>query len=150
MFDLEAICSEVEKLDPITFAQLIGEKGESVIAGIAGITGDGDDAITLFTALVLSVAISDSKLDEKEYTLIKPLLEEAVGEEISYDEAIEFMSAFKSQRGDYNKLTEALSSLFSVASDELKSDIVLLCLLICATDGKISKREKNWLQKLIG
>ena len=149
MFDLEAICSEVEKLDPMTFAKLIGEKGQSVISGLAAIIGDADDAVTMFTAMVLGAVISDGKLDEKEFGLIQPLLEEAVGEKPTYEEAVEFMSAFKSAKNDYKKLTDALSIMFKAASDELKSDIVTLCFLVCATDGKISKREKNWIAKIV-
>ena len=78
MFDLEKVCSEVEKLDPMTFAQQIADKSKSVISGMASIVGDTDDAAMLFKVLVFGAVISDGKLDEKEFGLIKPLLEEVV------------------------------------------------------------------------
>ena len=34
-------------------------------------------------------------------------------------------------------------------SDEMKTDIVIVAMLICAVDGKISFKEKNWIKKLI-
>ena len=57
MFDLEEVCGKVERLDPLTFAQLIGEKSESVMNGIAAIVGSKEDATTLFTTLVLGAVI---------------------------------------------------------------------------------------------
>ena len=33
--------------------------------------------------------------------------------------------------------------------DELKDDIVIVCMMICAIDGKISLKEKNWIKQLI-
>ncbi|MBO4500841.1 MAG: hypothetical protein J5760_01265 [Clostridia bacterium] len=149
MFDLEAICSEVEKLDPMTFASRISEKGKSVMGGIAAVVGDEENAKTLFSALVFGAVISDGKLDEKEFGLIKPLLEEVVEEEVCYADAVEFMDGLKSQGSDYKKMISAIVEMFGAVSDELKSDIVMLCLLVCASDGKISKREKNWLAKLV-
>ena len=32
---------------------------------------------------------------------------------------------------------------------DLKYDLCLVCMLICAVDGKISNKEKKWLQQLI-
>ena len=150
MFDLEKVCAEVEKLDPMTFAQQIADKSKSVISGMASIVGDTDDAAMLFKVLVFGAVISDGKLDEKEFGLIKPLLEEVVEQEINYEEATEFMSALKTEGAKYKSMITTLIGMFGAVSDELKSDIVMLCLLVCASDGKISKREKNWLAKLVG
>ena len=149
MFDLEAVCSEVEKLDPMTFANRISEKGKAVMSGIASIVGDEENATTLFSALMFGAVISDGKLDEKEFGLIKPLLEEAIEEEVNYEDAVEFMNGLKSQSSDYKKMISAIVEMFGAVSDELKSDIIMLCLMVCASDGKISKREKNWLAKLV-
>lgn len=150
MFDLEKVCADVEKLDPITFAKLIGEKSESVMNRMTEVVGSHDDAVTLFSVLVFGAANSDGKLDEKEFGLIKPLIEEAVEEEVTYEEAIAFMEGVRTQKAQFNKMISALSEMFGAVDDELKTDIVMLCLLICASDGKISKREKNWLAKFVG
>ena len=60
------------------------------------------------------------------------------------------MSALKTEGAKYKSMITTLIGMFGAVSDELKSDIVMLCLLVCASDGKISKREKNWLAKLVG
>ena len=150
MFDLEAICTEVEKTDPVTYARLIEEKRESVLAGITAIVGDAEEASTMLTMLVFGAVLSDGKFDEKEFGLVKPLIEEICEEELTYEEALEFMTAIKAERKSTNPLLVALVEMFGLASDELKNDTVMLCLLVCAADGKITKREKNWLAKLIG
>lgn len=150
MIDLEKLCADIEKLDPITYAKLIGEKGESVMKGITDVVGSHDDAVTLFSMLVFGAVNSDGKLDEKEFGLIKPLIEEAVEEEVDFEGATLFMEGIKSQKAEFNKMLISLSAMFGAISEELKTEIVTLCLLICASDGKISKREKNWIAKLVG
>lgn len=150
MLDIEKLCADIEKLDPFAFAGMIGEKGESVINGMAEVVGSHEDAVTLFTVLVFGAVNSDGKLDEKEFGLIKPLLEDAVEKEVDYESAVEFMSALKTQKNEYNKMIISLSAMFGAVSENLKTDIVTLCLLICASDGKISKREKNWIAKIAG
>ena len=43
--------------------------------------------------------------------------------------------------------------LCAVAADgklsELKEDIVLVCMMVCAVDGKISYKERKWINNLI-
>ncbi|MBQ9469116.1 MAG: TerB family tellurite resistance protein [Clostridia bacterium] len=150
MFDLDEVCGKVEKLDPMTYAQLISELSESVMKGLTAIVGNPDDAQTLLTSLILGAVISDGKIKEQEFGLIKPLFEEAVGEEVTFEEMTEFMDAFKTGKSDYKKMIASLTNLFGAVSDDLKSDTVMLCMLVCAADGKISVREKNWLRQLIG
>ena len=150
MFDLEAICTEVEKMDPVTYTRVIGEKRESVIKGITAVVGDAEQASTMLTMLVFGAVLSDGKFDEKEFGLTKPLIEEIAEQEVTYEEELEFMTAIKAERKSTNPLLVSLVEMFGLASDELKSDVVELCLLVCAADGKITKREKNWLAKLVG
>ena len=39
--------------------------------------------------------------------------------------------------------------ILGLLSDELKDDIVIICLMICAIDGKVSLKEKKWIKQLI-
>lgn len=34
-------------------------------------------------------------------------------------------------------------------SEELKENIIIVCLLICAVDGKVSPKEKTWIKQLV-
>ena len=149
MFDFDEVCRQAEKLDPVTYAAIITEKSQSVVAGIQAVTGDAELTKTLFTMLLLGAVVSDGKITEEEFGLIGPFLSEAVEQELTYEDAKEFMAQFKPDAKEYKDLIDSLTDLFGAVSEELKADIVTVCLLVCAADGKVSKREQKWLKKLI-
>ena len=149
MFDFDEVCRQAEKLDPVTYTEIITEKSRSAVAGIAAVTADADLTKTLFTMLLLGAVVSDGKITEEEFSLIGPFLSEAVGEKLTYEDAGKFMAQFKPDAKEYKDLIDALTDLFGEVSEELKADIVTVCLLVCAVDGKVSQREKKWLKKLI-
>lgn len=47
------------------------------------------------------------------------------------------------------KAVKEMVDVFGQLSDELKEDIIIICMLICSIDGKISLKEKNWIKKLL-
>ena len=57
MFDFDEVCRQAEKLDPVTYAAIITEKSQSVVAGIQAVTGDAELTKTLFTMLLLGAVI---------------------------------------------------------------------------------------------
>ena len=150
MSDFDELCHEAENLDPMTYSSIISEKSRNVQNGYTAILGDEDDAKTLFTALLLGAVISDGKIVEKEFNLIKPMLVEAVGEDMTFEDAQEFVQGVKSESRQFKQIIVSLAGLLNVISEDLKNDAVILCLLVCSVDGKVSVREKKWLQKLIG
>ena len=55
----------------------------------------------------------------------------------------------KSDNREMKKRVDEMVDLIGLFSDELKADIIIVIMLICAVDGKISLREKNWIKQLI-
>ena len=58
----------------------------------------------------------------------------------------------KSMRADNRQLkryVDDMVDLLGLVSDDLKEDIILVCLILCAVDGKISAKEKRWIKQLI-
>ena len=39
--------------------------------------------------------------------------------------------------------------ILGMVSVELKTDIILVCLMVCAIDGHVSRKEKKWIKQLI-
>ena len=144
------ICAEAEKLDPDTYNAMISMKTKSVLEGFTKVTGDKKSARDLFMLLVLGATVSDGGFSEKEFNLVQPLIEEAAEEEVTLEEAKEFMKGFKSAAGDFKKQLADLTEVVGMLSEDLKSDIIILCLLVCAVDEKVTVREKKWLKQLIG
>ena len=150
MFEFEKICRTVEKMDPATYAVLLAEKSKDVIAGISNYTDSGVSAVSIYLGLVLGAVVSDGKLSEEEFIIIKPMLDVAFEDEITFENAKSFLKYYKQESKDYKDFIGAVAELFGCASDELKTDIVTVCLLICGIDGKISIKERMWLKQLIG
>ena len=149
MFEFEKICREVEKMDPLTYSVVIAEKSKDVIAGLANLTEDGLTGLAIYSGLIFGAVVSDGKVSEEEFLLIEPMLSLSLGYQVSYEDAKAMLKYYKKDTKDYNKFVDAVVDLFGEISDELKSDIVTVCLLICGIDGKISLKEKMWLKQLI-
>ncbi len=149
MFEFEKICHDVEKMDPITYSALVAEKSKDVIAGLVDITEGGLSGIAIYTGLVFGAIVSDGKISEEEFLLIEPLLSLSLGERVTYDDAKAMMKYYKKDSKEYKKFVDAAVDLFGEISEDLKADIVTVCMLICGIDGKISHKEKVWLKQLI-
>ncbi len=149
MFEFEKLCREVEKIDPVTYALVVEQKSKDVIAKLALVTENGLSGLTIYTGLVVGAIISDGKISEEEFVLVKPMLDVAFERDFTLAEANALMKYFKAETKEYKQFIDAVADLFGEISDDLKADIVTVCLLICAVDGKVSFRERKWLKQLI-
>ena len=149
MFEFEKVCREVEKMDVLTYTAELAEVSQHVIEGLENIELDGIEAMAVYAGLIFGAVVSDGKLDEAEFVLIKPMLDVAVGYDFSFEEAKALLKYFKKDSKEYKQYVDAVVDLFGEIDDDLKTDIVTVCLLICGIDGKISAKEKRWLKQLI-
>ena len=59
------------------------------------------------------------------------------------------LSSLSKEHKELKNMVDDMVDLIGCFSDEMKADIILVAMLICAVDGKISLKEKNWIKKLI-
>lgn len=78
-----------------------------------------------------------------------PLLYAFFGDEVNYDECKKAVRLLKPESRELKKAVKEMVDVFGQLSDELKEDIIIICMLICSIDGKISLKEKNWIKKLL-
>ena len=150
MFEFSKLCKYVESMDPSVYAEVITEKSKQIIAALSAITQSGVDGITIYLNFILSAIASDGKLDENEYLLIRPLLEKSAGREIPYEDAkIIFVKAGLDKPAELKKAADRMVDLLGCVSVDLKTDIIVVCLMVCAIDGHISGKEKRWIKQLI-
>ena len=50
---------------------------------------------------------------------------------------------------ELKKVTQDMISVIADFSEDLRKDIVLVLMIICAADGKITLSEKVWLRSLL-
>ena len=150
MSDFDVLCRVLEEMDPDTYNDLLVRKSARVVRDLSGFTRDGADAVTLFADFILCAVALDGRLVEEEYILAKPILDMILESDVSYEDAQGFFDG--AGLGDpegYKDTMDAVADLLGEVSPDLKDDIVMVCMLVCAVDGSISERERAWIRQLI-
>ena len=65
------------------------------------------------------------------------------------EDAKRAFSSLSKEHKELKNMVDDMVDLIGCFSDEMKADIIIVAMLICAVDGKISLKEKNWIKKLI-
>ena len=150
MGSFNILCEVLERLDDDTYNDLMAEKSMRVIPSLVDITADGLDGVAIYTDFVLCSVAADGKLTEEEYLLIKPILDLTLEMDTGYGDAQKFFYDNGLDKPDgYKKSMDAIVDLLGLISPDLKDDIILVCMLVCAVDGELTKEERAWIQTLI-
>lgn len=146
MFEFRKLCNEFENLNSVERSLLLTEKSVKILAKIKLFDLPVDPISTLVGFIVGSV-VADGKINEKEYLLIYPALIKAFGYDFDFQSVKQSFASSGARKliGDY---TKQMLQILSLADDELKCDVITLCLCVTALDEKISFREKQYIRRL--
>ena len=148
MFVFEQICKEVEKLNPKTYAKIVSQKSTRVLDELTKVSGEGLDGIAIYTGLILGAVISDGKVAEEEFAIINPMLDIALGMDVTIEHVKQYLKYFKQESKEYKQFVKSVDALFDEISGDLQTDIIVICLLVCGVDGNVSFKERMWLKSL--
>ena len=150
MSNFNALCQVLEEMDNDTFNDIINQKSADVIKALIGITEDSLSGVSVFADFILCAVAADGELTEKEYLFLKPSLDLILQRDTSFKDAQKlFYDEGLDKPKDYKKAMDHMVDVIGKVSPELKDDIVLLCLMVCAVDGEVSEVEKDWIRNLI-
>jgi len=150
MSSFDTLCKNIEEMDPDKFAQLFNEKSVDVIAKLATLTADGRDGLSIYMEFILASVSADGKLSANEYLLLKPIFDQLAEKDTTYEDGVSMFNAMGLNKpGAYQKVMDLMVDIFGMLDEKLKDDIVLICLLVCAIDGEVTEKEKDWIKKLI-
>ena len=149
MKDFDKLCKDFESIDIDTYAAVLTEKAMKLIPALSAFSEDGLSGIEIFASFIYGAIAADGKLSEDEYALVYPLLHAFFGESIDYNDAKRAFSSLSKEHKELKTIVDEMVDLIGFFSDEMKADIIIVVMLICAVDGKISLKEKNWIKKLI-
>ena len=149
MKDFNKLCKEFEQLDVLSYGAILGKKSLQVIPALSALTADGADGVKIYATFILGAIAADGRLSEEEYLLCYPLLRAFFGDSINYDDCRKVVRLLKPESRELKKAVKDMVDVFGQLSDELKEDIIIICMLICSIDGKISLKEKNWIKTLL-
>ena len=136
-------------MDPLTYSVLLAEKSLKIIPALALIEQSGVSAVADYATFILGAMAADGRLSEDEYLVCEPLLKAFFGESIDYATCKSMVKMLRSETRELKRAVASMVDIFGQLSEELKSDIILVCMMICAIDGKISLKEKMWIKQLI-
>lgn len=149
MKDFDKLCKIAEELNPAEYAAIIADKTAKIIPALNEITEDPVHTEAMFASFLIASVYADGKLDEAEYQLMLPMLRLFFGADFDFNDAKAVVKAFRPEGNDLKNIVDFVVDLIGLADENLKEDIIVVCLLICAIDGKISRKEKNYIKQLI-
>lgn len=149
MKEFDLLCKEFEAMDGETYTVLLAEKAATLVPALSLITADGLGGIAVFSTFIVGAIAADGRLSEEEYALIHPLLYAFFGDNVDYETCKQTVRAMRAETKELKKTVEEMVDILAELSDDLKDDLILVCLMICAIDGKVSLKEKQWIKQLI-
>ena len=149
MSDFDTLCKQLEQMDSTKYAEIFSDITDTVIAELVALTADGKDGVTAYMQFVLASVAADGVLSKPEFMLLKPWFDKMTDSDTTYEQAVEIFNGLGLDDPEvYKNIIDTMVDIIGLVSEEIKDDIVLLCLLVCAIDGEISDEEKKWIKQL--
>ena len=149
MTEFYELCKEAEDIDFETRCAILRGKSEELLPLLTEKSVDGESGEDILSTFLISAMAADGRLSQEEHELLHPLLSSFLGEKMNYKDAKKAVGSMKKEAREMKKISEKMIEVLSEFSDELRKEIVLVILMICASDGKVSLSEKLWIQKLL-
>ena len=149
MKEFERVCKEFEAMDSETYYALLLEKSKVIIPALSVITVDGLEGLAIYASFILGAIVTDGRLSLEEYAISSPLFKAFFGEEVTYSDCEFIVRKMRSEEKELRRYVDDMVDVLGMLSNDLKDDIILVCLMICAIDGKVSSKEKKWIKQLI-
>lgn len=150
MSKFDDICKELEQMDNASIVEMFNRKSVDVLAALIALSDDEKSGINAYLNFVLASVAADGVLSEKEFQLMKPLFDKSAGADVTYEDAVKTFNELGLDKPEaLQGIMDVMVDIIGLASEDIKADIVTLCLLVCAIDGEVSEKEKAWIKQLI-
>ena len=149
MKEFNKLCKEFEEMDAMSYNLVLDELASRIIPALQVITNDGITGEITFARFLLGAVVSDGKLSEEEYLFMEPMLLRFFGNDVDFEYCKALIKENKTAGKDLKNEVDQMVDVLGLLSEDLKNDIVTVCLMVCAVDGKVSLKEKRWIKQLI-
>ena len=149
MSEFDELCREAEDIDFETRCAILKGKSQEILPLLSEKSEDGESGADILSTFLFSAMAADGRLSSEEYDLLYPLLSSFPGEKINYTDAKKAVGAMRKENREMKKISEDMVGVLAEFSEDLRREIVLVIMMICAADGKISLSEKLWIKKLL-
>ena len=149
MTEFDDLCREAEDIDFETRCAILKGKSQEILPLLSEKSEDVESGADILSTFLFSAMAADGRLSSEEYDLLYPLLSSFLGEKINYTDAKKAVGAMRKENREMKKISEDMVGVLAEFSEDLRREIVLVIMMICAADGKISLSEKLWIKKLL-
>lgn len=147
MFEFKKLCDAYENLSPVEKGFILTEKSVKILAKLYLLDLPNVNPVETLAGFIIGSAVADGKINEQEYLLMYSALVKTFGKDFRLSDIKEsFLTA--DGREIINVYTKEMIKIFDYLDEDLKEDIIILCLCITAIDGKVSLKEKNYIKRL--
>ena len=148
MNTFKQICRTFEEMDAVSYSLILADKAKDILPALHAVTGDAVSGVGAFATFIMGAIAADGRLAEEEYAICEPALKLFFGDEVDYETCRQTVRRLSSATRELKKCVDDMVDVLGGLSDGLKGDIILVCLMICAVDGKVSRKEKRWIKQL--
>ena len=149
MTEFDDLCREAEDIDFETRCAILKGKSQEILPLLSEKSEDGESGADILSTFLFSAMAADGRLSSEEYDLLYPLLSSFLGEKINYTDAKKAVGSMRKENREMKKISEDMVGVLAEFSEDLRREIVLVIMMICAADGKISLSEKLWIKNLL-
>lgn len=150
MKDIDSIFRDVENLSPDQYTHQLDVAGNRILPVLQAFSQAGYNGSQIFASLVIGATVADGELDEAEYKVFGNILDEFFGRHLTLAESRRVLD---STRQSSEKLKQSIDSLIDSllqhGYEDTWFDMIYFCLLLCAVDGRVSPKEREWIKELI-
>lgn len=149
MFDLLKVTKLFESLTPVERGAIIADKSVSILAKLHLLDLPGVDPVDTLARFIIGSVMADGKIREQEYLLIYPALIGVFGDTFDFARVKEELEADRAGGRALTKTAADMMAVFGGIDEGLQEDILLLTLAVVSVDGKVSFRERRYLNTLL-
>lgn len=148
ILEWKKVFDSFEKLSAVERRHLLEEKSIAVLEELHSLRIPGLVPEDILAGFMIGSVVADGKIKESEYLLIYPALVRTFGAD--YDFITVKRSFLKNRDGIkiIETYTDQMLTILRFSDENLKQDVITLCLCVMSVDGKISLKEKRYLRTL--
>lgn len=150
MFEFKKLCDAYESLSPIEKGIILTEKSVKILAKLHYLDIPELDPVSALVGFIMGSVVADGKVNEQEYLLIYPALVKAFGSDFDFALIKESFRKDTDGRKMIAEYTREMIEVMDALDEDLKADVITLCLCVTAIDGKVSLKEKRYIKRLCG
>ncbi len=148
MFEFKKVCDDYEQLSVIERSALLVSKSVSVLAKLEEASVPGIDSVETLATFILGSIVSDGKVNEQEYILMYPALVKVFGSDFDFESIKQLFATNFAERKQMREYTQNLIRILDLLDEDIRRDVIIICLCVTSMDGRISLRERTYIKQL--